>query len=288
QRCNGPEWVSRLQTLKVNGFDPASIIKDAGSAMTAAVTEVFPDANQGDDLFHAIYLLNKAGRYMENAAYRAIDRFDTLDGQRLRAKGPKRRKLGQDCRYYPPRMDDAIGRFDAFDELSEAVKALLQLCDPGSSTLRTAEEVRTRLPVLAAKIGKLGGTRAKKVARYLTNRVEGLCSYLVVLADALGSCVHLLGDEQLVGTMLRAYQANLLAGRGPRWQREERQAELEAAVRELIALSGTPQRLVRVVEVVVPVLVRRHRASSAIENLHSILRPHIKVHKRVSQGFLDL
>jgi hypothetical protein len=88
--------------------------------------------------------------------------------------------------------------------------------------------------------------------------------------------------------MLRAYQANLLAGRGPRWQREERQAELEAAVRELIALSGTPARLVRVVEVVVPVIVRRHRASSAIENLHSILRPHITVHKRVSQGFLDL
>jgi hypothetical protein len=66
-------------------------------------------------------------------------------------------------------MDDAIGRFDSFDGLSEAVKSLLRLCDPGSSTLRTSKEVRTRLPVLAAQIGELGVRRAKQVARYLTN-----------------------------------------------------------------------------------------------------------------------
>jgi hypothetical protein len=87
-------------------------------------------------------------------------------------------------------MDDAIDRFDAFDKLQEAIQVLLRLCDPGSSTLRTAEEVRVKLPVLAAKIGQLGGRRAKQVARYLTNRVEGLCSYLAELADALGSCGH--------------------------------------------------------------------------------------------------
>ncbi|MFT4978408.1 MAG: hypothetical protein ACI8S6_004318, partial [Myxococcota bacterium] len=161
QRCSGPEWVSRLQTLNVNGFDPTVIIKDAGLAMTAAVTEVLPDADQGDD--------------------------------------------------------------------AEAVRSRQQY----------APNVRR------------GSDPAPRSGR--TDR--------------------------------RAWRASSEAGcavSDQPWQREERQAELEESTRELIALSGTPARLARVFEVIVPVLVRRRRASSAIENLHSIVRPHITVHKRVS------
>ncbi|MEL6348704.1 MAG: transposase [Myxococcota bacterium] len=287
---SGPEWVSRLQALKQNGLQPSIFIKDAGLAMAEAVTQVFPDADQRDDLFHAVALLNETGRTLENGAYRAINRFDEIDAKRQRAKtgSSKRRSLGQDCRHQRSRMEASIERFDTFERLSEEVKGLLRLCDPGSGQLRCAEAVRRRLPALADQIKKIGGKRARKVARYLKNRVEGLCSYLESLSDALDSAAQVIGDERLVGAMLRAYQANLLAGRGQRWQREERAVELKASVAELVALAGRPERLVRVVEVVVPVLTRRHRASSAIENLHSVLRPSITVHKRVSQGFLDL
>ena len=34
--------------------------------------------------------------------------------------------------------------------------------------------------------------------------------------------------------------------------------------------------------------MKRHRASSAIESLNSLLRPYLYVHKGVSQGFLEL
>ena len=284
---SGPEWVSRLTTLKGNGLDPAVIIKDAGSAMAEAATQVFPNAEQRDDLFHAIALLNETGRYLENAAYRAIKTFEALDKKRRRAK-KNRRALGQKCRHYRPRMDAAIERFDTFDGLSESVKVLLRLCDPGSGELRRAEEIRERLPQLAEEIASLGGKRARKVGRYLRGRVEGLCGYLSSVSSELASCEQLLGDARLVGCVIRSYQANLLSGRGVRWQRAERQAELEGAIRELVEVSGRPARLCRAVAVVVPVLERRHRASSAIENVHSVLRPYIGVHKRVSQGFLDL
>ena len=185
-------------------------------------------------------------------------------------------------------MESAIERFDTFDALGESVKLLLRLCDPGQARLRTAQEIRDQLPKLADQIEVLGGRRARKLGRYLRNRVEGLCSYLDVLAAKLSSCSQLLGSDALVGSVVRAYQAGLLAGRGPRWQREERKAELMASARELVAQSGRPERLLRALSVVTPVLQRRHRASSAIENLHSVLRPYIVVHKRVSQGFLDL
>ena len=142
--------------------------------------------------------------------------------------------------------------------------------------------------MLADQIEELGGPRVRKVGRYLRNRVEGLCGYLDALEEKLLSCAQLLGSEALVGSVVRAYQAGLLAGRGPRWQREARRAELVASAQELVAQSGRPERLLRALSVVTPVLQRRHRASSAIENLHSVLRPYITVHKRVSQGFLDL
>jgi hypothetical protein len=35
-------------------------------------------------------------------------------------------------------------------------------------------------------------------------------------------------------------------------------------------------------------IARRHRASSAVENFNALLRPYLHVHKRVSQGFLEL
>jgi hypothetical protein len=286
----GAEWVSRLQTLNANGFEPAVIIKDAGAAMAEAASVVFPNAEQRDDLFHAIALIHETGRYLENHAYRRIQCFDQLDAQRNRAPegSSRRRSLGQKCRHARCKMDTAIEHFDTFDAVGESVKMLLRLCDPGCARLRTAQEVRDQLPHLTDQIEALGGQRERKLARYLRNRVEGLCGYLDALREKLSSCSQLLGSAALVGSVVRAYQAGLLARRGPRWQREEREAELVSSARELVEQSGRPERLARALSVVTPVLQRRHRASSAIENLHSVLRPYIAVHKRVSQGFLDL
>ncbi|MBI4872254.1 MAG: hypothetical protein HY814_11885 [Candidatus Riflebacteria bacterium] len=39
---------------------------------------------------------------------------------------------------------------------------------------------------------------------------------------------------------------------------------------------------------VMPELAHRHRASSAIENLNSVLRPYLVVQQHAEQGFLDL
>jgi hypothetical protein len=39
---------------------------------------------------------------------------------------------------------------------------------------------------------------------------------------------------------------------------------------------------------VVPELTQRHRASSAIENLNSVLRPYLVVQKHAEQGLLEL
>ena len=49
-----------------------------------------------------------------------------------------------------------------------------------------------------------------------------------------------------------------------------------------------PDRLYRAVSTVLPVLSQRFRASSAVENLNSVLRPYLVVQKSATQPFLDL
>ena len=48
------------------------------------------------------------------------------------------------------------------------------------------------------------------------------------------------------------------------------------------------QEAVAATNEVLAVIDKRHRASSAVEGFNALLRPYLYVHKRVSQGFLDL
>jgi len=227
-------------------------------------------------------------RRLENRAYAAIATHDTLREKRRRAKKEStRRRLGQQVRYAWERMGLAIATFDLFEQLSREVERLLSLCDPGSGRLRTATEVETGLAAVGAVMIRLRGGCAK-VGRYLTNRAAGLGRYLTALGETLAQLAKEEGVA-VVEALVRAFQANLrVAAGGPKWDRTARRAELAAAVRVLVEETGGGERLQRAAGRVWPVLERRHRASSAIENLHGVLRPYLKVQKGAHQGFLDL
>jgi hypothetical protein len=68
-----------------------------------------------------------------------------------------------------------------------------------------------------------------------------------------------------------------------------RRQELDEAARLLLDVTGRESdRLWKVVGTVLPQLSHRYRASSAIENLNSVLRPCLVVQKHAEQGFLNL
>ena len=50
------------------------VVKDAAAGIAAGVREVFPEAEQRDDCFHALYEMNKVRRCLERRAYGAIGR----------------------------------------------------------------------------------------------------------------------------------------------------------------------------------------------------------------------
>lgn len=287
---SGPEWVARLQALKDKKLEPDVVIKDSGKGMAHAVPVVWPHAEVRDDCFHAVYETKKVRRLLENRAYRHI----ASEGKALKdfaaAKTTQERcALLSEFVEKRDKMNCAIERFDAFNLCSVEIERLLSLCDRGSGELRSSQEIRDGLPAVAAQITALGGKRLVKLGRYLSGRAKGLASHLDSLHQRLAVVRDAAGGEAVVRAAIRAYQANLLVGRGgPQWDRAARKQELAEATAELRRVCIDDAGLMRACGLIFPILQSRHRASSAIENLHSTLRPYIALQKGAHQGFLDL
>jgi hypothetical protein len=315
---SGSEWAELLGSLRdEQKLSPKFTVKDAGTGLAAGVQVTWPECAEWEDLFHPVYEMNKVARSLETAAYGAISRVDKLyerrEKERLRAqrlaqkKRPRsakkrralaekkaraesrRRSLGQRIRQARERMDKAISRSDRFERLVYRVRCQLTMTERGSGQLRTSKEVREGVIALAREMSKVGGRRVVKLAVYLENRAPGLSLYLDWVRARLAGVTAEAGGRAAVSAAVRAWHASLEVEQGgPQWDRGPRRDEAQAATRHLLAVCGDGAELERVAGLVFPILHERHRASSAIENVHSVLRPYLVVQKSVNQEFLDL
>lgn len=272
------------------GLHPNVVVKDAGSGLASGVTDAWSQAEQRDDQFHAVYLAGGEAAHLERRAYGAITAF--YESERRLARGSKAQRdtllAARECaRKY---MDERIECYDRLEALRRQMTTLLTLTERGSGHLRNAEEVRIGLVRIGTEMERLGGKRIQKVATYLKNRARGLSLYLDALQQKLDATAKDVGGPDTVAVVVRSYQASLeVAQGGPLWDRSARRAELQAATTALLEkMAQDPSHTLQAIQVVIPLLAARHRASSAIENLNSVLRPYLVVQKHVSQGFLDL
>lgn len=289
---SGAEWARVLGALeKDQDLCPSVVVKDAGSGLAAGVGMAWPKTEERDDLFHAVYYVGKEASYLERRAYGAIEAVEAVAARRQKATKPDRRAvLKRQLVVAREHMAQAIDRYDRFEALRREMARMLALTERGSGELRKSADVRDALTRIAGEMEVLAGPRIKKIAGYLRNRAAGLALYLDALQRRLDAAAEEAGGEDLVAAVVRAYQASLEVEQGgPRWDRCARRDEMKAATTQLLgAVQGDRDRLLRAVAAVVPVLLTRHRASSAIENLNSVLRPYLAVQKHAEQGFLNL
>ena len=287
----GEDWERSLSQLRDKQcLNPRRIVKDAGTGLAKGVTNCWTSAEQNDDLFHAVLLMGREAYHLERRAYKSLGQEYELEEKRSRANPKKRRKLGQQVRRARERCEQAIDRFDRFESLHREALQVLELSTPGSGQLHTCAQVVETLTRVADEMESLGGGRIGKVARYIRNRAPGLGRYLEDLGQRLLEVTDQAGGPEVMEATVRAYQAGLMVGRkAPYWEQRARKQELSDAAEHLLNVtSRAPNQVCRALETVVPVLARRYRASSAIENLNSVLRPYLVVHKHVGQGFLNL
>ena len=186
-------WGDVLEQGRSQGLNLSVVVKDAAAGIAAGVREVFPEAEQRDDCFHALYEMNKVRRCLERRAIR---------GYRARDRGA----VGAWGRFEPITLSDAERRSVRYQPRSASV--LRRLSDSMCSTprwhsyevrlnasivltgeLHRPEQVEALIEQAANTLDTLDVRECPKLAKYLRNRAPGLAlaqASLLPKLEALG------------------------------------------------------------------------------------------------------
>src|ERR671923_2149246 len=172
----GEDWAEVLKQGQEQGLNLAIVVKDAAKGIEAGVRDVFPQAEQRDDCFHALYELNKVRRRLEQRAYRAIaaeeeahHRLPKIPASDRKQRRCQRHRIARGHRH----CQEAILRFDRFEEAMHEGQEGLEWVDLEEGHLRQAGEVKAMIEQAADSLQVLDPA-CPKVARYLRNRAAGL------------------------------------------------------------------------------------------------------------------
>ena len=285
----GDEWAAALGQAREQGMDPYVVVKDAARGIAAGVTAVFPGADQRDDAFHALHEMGKAARKLESAAWAAIaaeyrieDEIAALPVGNKSVTGTLKSLRGKLTKARRDTQRRA-GRFDDFCRARAKVREAMELVDLKAGALREPKQMRAAIKAGGEAMKQLGHAEATRVGKYIVNRTDGLESHAEEAVERLHevACEHSLRAVELAAVVVRL---TALARRSRPWRESAHADQLIAA---FALLSEHPSGM-PALELVEDIFLHRHRANSAIEGFNAALRPHLYVHKRATQGFLEL
>ena len=329
-------WEKLLTEMKEDfKLYPEKIIKDGGNGMASATNEVYDKSSQHADIFHLYHKCHPHRRFLENAAYRQIQREVELiqvihktttknketttkiekmsrkisllwkkwslkrfhekkeslleEKQYLKESKSQLKKKKKQLKEQRIKTAKSIEIYDTFESLYWEMERYLELTPAGIGTLWTSQQVCQGIIEVADKIEALGVSRLHKFSVYLRNRAPEVSLYLDSLNERIDA---LLKNEnpEMISASIRVYQAHLkLNKQGNPVQRKQWKTEAKQANLHLLNTFLTePSKTKGIFDKVCSILDNRYRASSAIENVHSVLRPYLELQCRVSQDFLDL
>ncbi len=281
-------WAGVLRAGQAQGLSLSVVVKDAALGIEAGVREVFPQAEQRDDCFHALYEMNKVRRILEQRAYAAISKEMEQEQKlgRIRAsardkRDQQRRRLGWARRC----CEEAMAQFDEFEAAMRQVREAMEWVELKTGRLRDAQEVQSQIEAGAKRMAELTSSRARKVARYVRNRAPGLALAVGALRTRLDELANRYGESGVaLGCVFHRVLRELK--RGHRRRSEHNKQFLLGIYARVHAMLGGDTR--ELLDSIGQLLDRHHRASSAIEGFNAALRPFLYVHKGVTQSFLEL
>jgi hypothetical protein len=273
-------WTLLLWLAQDRGLSWHTTVSDGGDALRSACQLVDPHGCHQRDVWHLFHFWNQIQR-------RVTRRLTALQAQAATvARQAARIAAGQKARGGHPRTDLAA---------HQAEVAQVQQTD---ADLRALGHELQR--VLAVVVLDRDGVQD------LARRHQDLVALVDLLAEVQAqACAPLQGEIKRLHTQVRLAQAAVLAFVAPLDQVQQdmalvlgtdglallawawqRRSVLEMDATQLVA--ALPPAWQAAARVVVHAWATAGRASSAVENWHSILRPHLAVHRSLSPGMLAL
>jgi hypothetical protein len=291
QGRSGDDWAEVLGAGRQQGLELAVVVKDAARGIAAGVRQVFAQAEQRDDCFHAVYQMGQQRSRLERRAYGAMARIEEAEAklEKCRQRGrdtKQRRKLARKLVWAKRKCEDAMTLHDTFEQACRRAREAMEVIDLERGALRDAAWLQAELEQAAEQMLKLKDHKCREVGRYLRNRAPGLSLYATELTEKLHELSTHHGElEVLLACIVWRLQDDLRNHRRP-WRRHRSRRHLVGAYGMLVERAGPKAEVI--LTAVDALMQQRHRASSAIEGFNSFLRPYLYVHKGVTQGFLEL
>jgi len=286
---SGADWAEVLGDGQAQGLDLSVVLKDAGAGIDAGVRAAFPDAERRDDCFHALYEMNKVQRQLEHKAYAAIalEHEEQKKLATIRAKDkPERAEQKRHLASASKNCLNAIERYERFAAAKRKAHEAMEYIDVDSGELRTGEQTRSMIEAAAEEMQRIDYAKSKKVARYIRNRAPGLSLAIADLYTRLQALFPIYTPNAVCLACLILHLLSRVRKRSGPLPPNERTRHLLGAFALLKDLLG--EKTDELFEAVETLLEKHHRASSAIEGFNAALRPHLYVHKGVTQNFLEL
>lgn len=273
-------WTLVLWLAQERGLRWHATISDGGSAIDAAVRAVDPTGRHGRDVWHVLHVCAQVQGRLDRWADQMEAQTVTVQHQAARVAAG-RRPLGRN-----PRTDLAAHRAtcarvravaDGLRYLTGLLHDLVEVVVPTPVGLLDATGREDELTALLALLDELAATapaaqqaELARLHRHISLARPGLLAFASPLDRVHHDAAGVLGTA---GVALVAWA----------WQRR---AILAPRRDDLVAQFPLPWHAA--VRLLCKTWEAAVRASSAVENWHSLLRPHLAVHRVLAPGLLAL
>jgi hypothetical protein len=273
-------WTLVLWLAQERGLRWEATVSDGGVAIEAALRAVDPDRQHGRDVWHVLHVCAQVQGRLDRAVARLVDRTAAVERQAARVaagRRPRGHHVCADRAAHAAAVAQAQQAATNLRYLTGVLRDLLDVVVVTPTGLLDAASRACELDALVALLADLAtsaplGQRAEveRLQQHVQGALPGLLAWVGPLDDVQRDAALVLGAA---GVALVAWA----------WQRRR---VLGRTVDQLVA--QLPLRWGPAARRLLTTWQRVPRASSAVENWHSILRPHLAVHRTLTPGLLAL
>lgn len=273
-------WVLVLWLAQERGLNWHSLVTDGGDALGSACQTVDPERRPGRDHWHLFHTVSQVQHRLARQLRTLEERTPTVARQAARIAAGLKPRGGRpktDLVAHQAECDHlarTVAELRAWSSLLRDGLAVVALDRVG---IQDAPRRQAELQAALELLGELRGSAPSEVQ----GELKRLHTHLRLAAPALLNFVAPL--DTVHADLERVLGATGLALIAWAWLRR---AVLNWDTEQLVAALPTAWRTAA--RVVIHAWERAPRTSSAAENWHSILRPHLAVHRSLSAGLLAL
>jgi len=277
---DGETWTLVLWLARERGLRWHTTASDGGMAMEQALRTVDPDGRTQRDVWHVLHQCSQVQGRLDRRVAELDGRTAVVARQAARVAAgqrPRGRHAQVDETAHAAALAQARRTADDLRYLSACLQALLEVVVPGHGDLLDSagrhQEAATLLTLLAQVRDGASSDMQREVDRLhtaLERALPGLLAFAAPLDGVQQEARARLGRDALT-TLAWAWPRRALLGPRPD---------------DLLAL--LPETWRPVAALLFDAWEATVRASSAVENWHSVLRPHLAVHRTLPPGLLAL